>query len=89
MEVILIETNAFYALVAEAVKQIKEKEKITEDQWISAEEAMAKLRITSPTTLYQMRVKGLIKYSNPLKKLILYDSKSIDAYLEKHAKNTF
>lgn len=89
MEVILIESEAFFALIAEAVKQIKEKEKIHEDKWISAEEAMVKLRITSPTTLYKLRVQGLIKYSNPLKKLILYDTRSIDAYLETHAKNTF
>jgi hypothetical protein len=89
MEVIMIETSAFYKLIEEVVSQIKEKEKITAEKWISAEEAMAKLRITSPTTLYKLRINGSIKYSNPLPKLILYDTTSIDTYLEKHSKNTF
>jgi hypothetical protein len=89
MEVIMIEHNSFYQLIEEVVKRIKEKETITEDRWISSEEAMKKLRITSPTTLYKLRVNGLIKYSNPLPKLILYDTASIDTYLEKHSKNTF
>lgn len=89
MEVVMIETSAFYKLIEEVVSQIKEKEKITEDKWISAEEAMAKLRITSPTTLYKLRINGCITYTNPLPKLILYDAESINTYLEKHAKSTF
>jgi hypothetical protein len=89
MEVIMLETEAFYKLIFEVVKQIKEQENIKEDRWISSEEAMKKLRITSPTTLYKMRVEGLITYTSPLKKVILYDTKSIDSYLEKHTKKTF
>jgi len=89
MEVICIESVAFYALVEEAVKRIKEQHGIKEDKWISGEEAMKKLRISSKTTLQKMRDEGVIRFSQPEKKIILYDTDSINLYLEKHAKSTF
>jgi len=89
MEVICLQDTAFYKLIEEVVARIKEKEGIREDRWISAEEAMKKLRITSKTTLQRLRDEGLIRFSSPMKKVILYDSHSITVYLEKHAKETF
>jgi hypothetical protein len=89
MQVICLQENAFYELVEQVVQRIKEKHSIKEDKWISGEEAMSKLRITSKTTLQKLRDEGKIKFSQPEKKIILYDSESIDLYLEKHAKNTF
>jgi hypothetical protein len=41
----------FYALIAEVVSRPKEKQGISQDKWISGEEAMKKLRIISKTTL--------------------------------------
>ncbi len=89
MEVICLEDEAFYALVEQVVQRIKEKEGIKEDKWISGEEAMHKLRITSKTTLQKLRDEGKIRFSQPEKKLILYDLESIYEYLEKHTKETF
>lgn len=90
MEVICLDTKAFYALVDEVVEHVKDAHKeAKEDKWISGEEAMRLLRITSKTTLSYMRNQGKIRYSQPEKKIILYDRDSIDAYLEKHAKDTF
>ncbi len=89
MEVICLEDEAFYALVDQVVLRIKEKEGIKEDKWISPEEAMHKLRITSKTTLQKFRDEGKIRFSQPEKKHILYDVESIDRYLEKHAKDPF
>jgi hypothetical protein len=89
MEVICIEDEAFYALVEQVVLRIKEKEGIKEDKWISGEEAMQKLRITSKTTLQKLRDEGKIRFSQPEKKHILYDIESIYKYLEKNAKETF
>jgi len=89
MQVICLEDAAFYALVEQVVERVKEHNNISEDKWISGEEAMAKLRISSKTTLQKLRDEGKIRYSQPEKKLILYDLDSIYAYLEKHAKNTF
>jgi Helix-turn-helix domain len=89
MQVICLEDEAFYALVEQVVQRIKDKKGIKEDRWISGEEAMQKLRITSKTTLQKMRDEGKIRFSQPEKKLILYDSDSIYEYLEKHSKDTF
>lgn len=89
MEVICLQDQAFYTLIEEVVKRIKEKHKIEKDKWISPEEAMQKLRITSKTTLQKFRDEGRIRFSQPEKKIILYDVDSINEYLEKHAQNTF
>lgn len=89
MQVICLQDDAFYALIDEVVARIKEKQGIKEDKWISTEEAMEKLRIKSKTTLQKLRDEGRIRYSQPDRKNILYDTDSINEYLEKHAKETF
>lgn len=89
MEVICLQDSAFYILIEKVVERIKEKNGINEDKWISAEEAMKKLRITSKTTLQKLRDEGKIRFSQPEKKLILYDIDSIYKYLDKHVKDTF
>ena len=87
MEVICLEDSAFYALIDQVVKKIKEQHGIKNDKWISGEEAMHILRISSKTTLQKLRDEGKIRFSQPEKKIILYDSTSIDEYLNKHAKD--
>ena len=89
MNVIVFEEESFYKLIQEVVTRIKLEQKITEDKWISALEAMQKLRIKSPTTLQKLRDEGRIRFSQPDRKIILYDSASIDDYLSKHSKDTF
>jgi len=89
MEVICLEDEAFYALVEAVVARIKAKEGIKEDKWLSTEEAMAKLRIKSKTTLQKLRDEAKIRFSQPEKKIILYDSDSIRDYLEKHSNNPY
>jgi len=89
MEVICLEDVAFYSLIEQVVLRIKEKQGIKEDKWISSEEAMKKLRISSKTTLQKLRDTGAIRFSQPEKKLILYDLQSIYEYLEKHVRETF
>jgi len=89
MEVICLQDQAFYALIEEVHNRLLEKNNHKEDKWVSAEEAMHKLRITSKTTLQKLRDDGKIRFSHPEKKIILYDVNSISEYLEKHAKNTF
>jgi hypothetical protein len=89
MEVICLQDEAFYKLVEEVVGRVKDKKGINSDKWISGEEAMQKLRITSKTTLQKLRDTGAIRFSQPEKKIILYDTQSIEDYLEKHTKETF
>jgi hypothetical protein len=85
MEVICLEDEAFYALVDKVVSRIKEKEDKKEDKWISTDEAMNKLRIKSKTTLQKLRDEGAIRFSHPEKRIILYDTDSINEYLNKHS----
>jgi hypothetical protein len=58
-------------------------------KWISAGEAMKKLRITSKTTFQKFWDTRAIRFSQPEKKLILYDLDSIYTYIEKYVKETF
>mgnify|MGYP002717222323 CR=1 FL=1 len=89
MEVICLEDAAFYSLIEKVVDRIKEKNNIPQDKWISGTEAMQRLRISSKTTLQKLRDEGKIRYSQPEKKIILYDSTSIDSYLENNTYETF
>ncbi len=89
MNVICLEDEAFYSLVEEVVERIKEKHKITQDKWVSTERAMELLNIKSKTTLQNLRDTGAIVFTQPQKKIILYDYDSIMEYLKQHSKNTF
>jgi hypothetical protein len=89
MEVICLQDEAFYALIDRLVERIREKESINHNKWISGDEAMKMLRISSKTTLQKLRDEGKIRFSQPEKKIILYDLDSLHAYLEKHTRSTF
>lgn len=89
MQVICLEEKAFYELVEQVVLRLKEKNNVIRDKWVSNEEAMRLLNIKSKTTLQKLRDEGRIRFSQPEKKIILYDRDSIDAYLEKNSKDTF
>jgi len=89
MNVICLEDAAFYALVDEVVLRLKDKHSIDKIKWIGDEEAMLLLNITSKTTLQKFRDEGRIRFSQPQKKIILYDRDSINEFIEKHAKEKF
>lgn len=89
MEVICLEDEAFYKLIEQVVARLREKQSNEKDKWISDDEAMHLLNIRSKTTLQKLRDEGRIRFSQPQKKIILYDRESINTYLEKNAKNTF
>jgi len=89
MEVIMIESESFYKLVKTVVERIRAEHNITENRWISTAEAMQKMGITSKTTLQRYRDEGLIKFTSPGGKIILYDLQSIYQFLEKKSSKTF
>ncbi|SDA39574.1 Helix-turn-helix domain-containing protein [Algoriphagus alkaliphilus] len=89
MNVICLHEEAFYALIDTVVKRIKETHGIKEDKWITTDQAMRKLGITSKTTLQKWRDEGRIRFTQPEKRIILYDNDSIKEFLEKNAKDTF
>nr|WP_245402722.1 helix-turn-helix domain-containing protein [Pontibacter sp. E15-1] len=72
-------------MIDKVVERIKEQNNIKEDKWISGQEAMQKLRVSSKTTLQKLIDEGKIRFSQPEKKIILYVSDSIQAYLEQNA----
>lgn len=53
------------------------------------EDAVVMLNGVSKSTLQRMRNNGDIGYTQPSIKIILYDRDSINAYLEKHAREVF
>lgn len=89
MEVICLQTEAFYALVEQVVARVVEKHGAKPDKWVGPEEAMRILRIKAKSTLQTLRDEGKIRYSHPQKRIILYDRDSLLAYLEKNARETF
>jgi hypothetical protein len=89
MEVICLEEPAFYSLLEEVVERLRLTQGGDKEKWINDEQAMVMLNIKSRTTLQKLRDKGKIRYSQPQKKIILYDRSSIDEYLEKNANDTF
>lgn len=89
MNVITLEDEAFYELFHKLAAELRKQLPPQRDKYISTEEAMRMLRITSKTTLQKLRDTGQIRYSQPMPKHIVYDSDSILAYLEKHARDIF
>ncbi|MFM1998478.1 MAG: hypothetical protein RL204_425 [Bacteroidota bacterium] len=89
MEVICLEDKAFYALIEQVVSRLKTENANLPARWITGEEAMALLQIKSTTTLQKLRDEGKIRFSQPEKKIILYDRESINEFIEKNVRNTF
>ncbi len=89
INIICLESEAFYVLVEEVVARVSKQQVGQEDKWIRDEEVMRMLGISSKSTLQKLRDEGKIRYSQPSRKLILYDRESVLEYIEAHAKNTF
>lgn len=90
IEIIALEDKAFWELVNRVTAELiaKHGEKVL-DRWIDGTEAMQMLRIKSPTTLQKLRDTGAIRFSQPERKIILYDRESILDFIEKHVRNPF
>lgn len=89
MEVICLETEAFYTLIDTVVERLESQSPDIENKWVDTEEAMTLLGIKSKTTLQKYRDNGDIRFTQPRKKIILYDRDSILDFLEGNAKETF
>lgn len=90
MSVLVLDGDNLNEFVQQLVTEIKSQLQASpQRKWIDGAEVMDLLGIKSKTTLQKLRDEGKIRYSQPEPRIILYDRDSIDAYLEKHAKNTF
>lgn len=88
MNVICMEEPAFYELVETVVQRLK-GEDVAKKSWLNTDETMDLLNIKSKTTLQKLRDEGKIRFSQPQKKIIVYERASIETYLEQNARNTF
>ncbi|MBT1689878.1 helix-turn-helix domain-containing protein [Dawidia soli] len=84
MQVICLEEEAFFVLIDKVLLRVKEAEERSW-KWITPEQAMKLLDISSKTTLQNLRDENAIRYTQPRPKLILYDRESIEAYLSAHS----
>lgn len=84
MEVICIESEAFYNLIKAVINKIIAEQEVA-FVWVDEKQAMKLLGISSKTTLQKLRNNDSIRFSQPMKKKILYDKISIDQYLSKNA----
>lgn len=89
MQVICLEEDAFYALVEQVVSRLKKEQGKEKAKWVDDEQAMQLLNIKSKTTLQKLRDEGKIRFSQPQPRVILYDTDSINHYLERNARQTF
>lgn len=89
MQVVCLQEEAFYALFDKVVEHVEAKRKDKPFKWVDGEETMSLLKIKSTTALQKLRDEGKIRFSQPQKKIILYDRDSINEYIEKHARETF
>ena len=88
MEVILIEKEAFNKLLDEVIAKVKENLKI-DKEWITEKELMSILNVKSKSTIQKLRNQGEIEYSQPVRKSILYSSKSVKLFIEKYKQKSF
>jgi hypothetical protein len=89
LEIICLESPAFEMLIQRLVTHIKQMHDIQEDEFVSPEEAMRLLRISSKTTLSAYKNKGFLKFSMVSRKIILYSRTSIREFLSKREQSNF
>ena len=89
MQVICLEEKAFFKLLDTAIQHIDSKLAKEPSRWIDGAEAMDMLKISSKSTLQKMRDEGRIRFSQPQKKIILYDRHSIEDYINQNIREPF
>lgn len=85
MEVICLEEAAFYSLLDKVYAHLKTVNNVKQEKWILPDEAMNMLGVKK-TKLQELRDTGEIIFSQPSKKVILYDVDSIREYLDRHTR---
>ncbi|OSZ79025.1 DNA-binding protein [Chitinophagaceae bacterium IBVUCB1] len=89
MNIINFNEEAFCEIIEKLLNKVNPSSHNIKSKWISSSEAMELLSIKSKTTLQSLRDKGKIRFSQPNRKIILYDRESIEAFIEQHVRNIF
>jgi hypothetical protein len=89
MEVIVLESGAYYKLLSEmketlkdAIREGKNNDLSNSFDWISQDEAKKLLGVKSFVTLQKIRDQGHVEFSK-FGKIVKYSRKSIEQYIEK------
>ena len=83
-QTICLEENAFFELIERVVERLEQKNN-TDSRWVDGDSAMRILGVKSPTTMQKLRNNLDIRFSQPTRKIILYDRQSLLDYLDKNA----
>lgn len=83
---LIMKKTDFVAFTEELLSQFAPKEP---NKWILEEEAMKLLGIKSKSHLWKLRSEGCITYTQPSRKILLYDRDSILNHLNAHIKKSF
>ena len=88
---IMISDKNLIELVQRTISHLEKLQgnKQQKERWIDGETAKNRLGVKSDTTLQKFRDEGKIRFAKISKKIIMYDSLSIDEFLEKHSHETF
>ena len=84
---ICMDEQVYYDLKEGLLLRLKTMNQIQDDPWITVNEALDLLSITSQTTLKKFCDQGHIRVSKITEKIVLYDRQSILHFLESHVKN--
>jgi hypothetical protein len=68
---------------------LQDKFAIQSQQWINEQEVMDMTGLKSKGAILKLRQQGKIKYTQPYKRIIMYDKKSILDFLKNHVRETF
>ena len=83
---ICMDEEVYYDLKEGLINRLKAINQIEHDPWITVDEALSLLSITSQTTLKKFCNQGHIRVSKITEKIVLYDRQSILDFLESRVK---
>lgn len=92
MNVICLQEEAFHKLIEEVVSRLSDKHDSggkPEWKWVPEEKAKELLNVKSRSMMQELRDNGEVRFSQPRKRIILYDRDSLNEYLERHAKEKY
>jgi hypothetical protein len=85
---ICMDEEVYYDLKEGLLIRLKSMNQIDHDPWITTEEAMNLLRISSKTTLKKLSDQGQIRVSKMTEKIVLYYRQSLLDFIENNVKKT-
>ena len=76
-EILHLQPGDLEELAQRVAELLQQKFSQLGDEWINEQECMSLVGISSKTTLLRLRQEGRIRYSQPYKRVIMYDKNSI------------